>query len=143
MAGKIAVFLDTSIWIAAILSDRGASRFVVSRALEGSIQVVSSPDVHEEAVRNLLKKYPEFFEEFAQVFRMIHPSLVHPHKRTVLRAATIVHPDDAPILAAAMDSDARILLTLDRKHFLLPRHIEKESGIAIMTPGTFVQEFFR
>jgi len=143
MRGRQIVFLDTSVWIAAVLSDRGASRFVLERALMNEFLVVSSPDVYEEAVRNIAKKYPHFLEEFTHMFTLIHPTLVQPHKPTLLRAATIIHPDDAPILAAAMDSGATIVLTLDRKHFLLPEHIEKESGIAVMLPGVFVQEFLR
>lgn len=136
------LFLDTSVWIAAILSDRGASYVLIERARYKELTLISSPDVFEEGIRNLQLKYPASARLFFKVFQEIHPLLVQPLRKTVLRAAKIVHRDDAPILAAAIDGKTEILVTLDKKHFLSKATvIARKTGIQAITPGTFLQKY--
>lgn len=140
MADRPSVFLDTSVWIAAILSNRGASYVILERARYGEIVLFSSPDVFEEATRNLNVKYPKYLPVFVEAFERIHPYLLVPNKKAILHAATIVHPDDAPILAATMETEAEYLVTLDRKHFISrARIVRNKTGIKVLTPGTFLK----
>lgn len=140
MTERPLVFLDTSVWIAAILSDRGASHVIVERARRDEILVASAPDVFEEATRNLKAKYPGRLSAFVNAFELIHPYLFAPSKKTVLHAATIVHLDDAPILAAAIEAKTEYLITLDRKHFLSQaREIERKTGMRVIAPGAFLR----
>lgn len=134
------MFLDTSVWIAAILSDRGASAFILDLAARGALGIASSLDVFDEAVRNLQEKYPQRLQNFVDQFQIIQPRLVQPNKQAILKAARIINPNDAPILAAAMVSKTNILVTLDRKHFILPKKVAKKSRIKIMLPGDFLKK---
>lgn len=139
MADRPKAFLDTSVWIAAILSDRGASYAILEYALQDRFVLVSSPDVYEEAVRNFKEKYPAQLFSFLAQFHRTRPLLVEPRRDTMLKAAEYVHPDDAPIFAGALEAVADHFVTLDRKHFLNHAAIlHTHTGISVITPGDFL-----
>jgi predicted nucleic acid-binding protein len=146
MSDRRRAFFDTSSWIAAILSNRGASFYLLDQAAQALYRydIVSSLDVFEEGIDTLQRKYPAQLDEFTQFFHRVHPFLVQPDRATLMHAATIVHPDDAPIVAGARAADAKFLITLDQKHLLKPaQHIKTKTGIAVVTPGTFLSTIRR
>lgn len=51
------VFLDTSVLIAAVLNQQGASRVIVELGKKDLIKIIISTKVIQEARNNLLKKY--------------------------------------------------------------------------------------
>ena len=134
---KVSVFLDTSVWIAGILSNRGASSAVLDLALKHEIEVMSSPDVFEEAQRNLSEKYPMSLEYFINLFHSIYPRLVEPDKEEILIAAKLINADDALILAAAMIARPDFLLTLDQRHFIKSK-IVTATDLQILLPSEFL-----
>jgi putative PIN family toxin of toxin-antitoxin system len=138
------VFVDTCVWIAAVLSPKGGSCAVVQALKKNDDMVmISSPEVIEEAVRNFSKKYPKYQKEFLRYFHEVHPIMVQPKRAMIIRAAQLVHPDDAPILAAALTAQADYLLTLDKKHFITQAtSIQTQTGMYIETPGDFLQQHF-
>ncbi len=135
------VFVDTSVWIAAVLSARGASFAVLGLARERRIDIASSKDVFDEAVRNLGLKYPDRLNSFHKVFYLIRPTFAVPQKETILAAAAMVHADDAMILAAAIEADADALVTLDKKHFLNLPELETRVGFPIIRPEALLRWF--
>lgn len=87
------------------------------------------------------RKYPRRTDEFKELFSRVHPTLVQPSRSTLHYAATIVHPDAAPILAGAIESKSDILITLDKKHFLNNADdIFSHSGIVITSPGEYLRK---
>ena len=64
----------------------------------------------------------------------------HPPAKAVEKAANLVDRKDAAILAAAMESEADYLITLDRKHFL-KRKARNNIPLAVCTPAEFLKTF--
>jgi hypothetical protein len=64
-----------------------------------------------------------------------------PTREEVLRAARMIHPKDAAVLAAAMRAGVNYLVTLDRRHFLDDPEVARRSGLRIGTPGDFIAWF--
>jgi predicted nucleic acid-binding protein len=52
----------------------------------------------------------------------------------------IVGKKDAHVLAAALRSEADVLLTLDRRHFMTEKVRDAGLGLKIATPGDFLRE---
>ena len=135
------VFLDTSALIAGIASLRGAARAVLQLAEIGLIEVIVSRQVIVEADRNIEEKLPEMLNEYRKFIEILAPALVDdPQQKDVKRFLTVINPDDAPILASAVISDADFLITWDRKHFI-GKNIHIHSNLKIVTPGEFLKYF--
>lgn len=138
---KPKVFLDTSALIAGIASTKGAARELLRLAEIGLIELVVSRQVIVEADRNITAKLPECLEDFRAYLEALAPVLVDdPPIRAVRRFSSLIHPDDAPVLAAAVAAKTDYLVTWDRKHFLTkgPRALMQPK---VMTPGEFLHEF--
>ncbi len=135
------VFLDTSALIAGIASSRGAARAVLQLAEIGLIEVIVSRQVIVEADRNIEEKLPEMLNEYRKFIEILAPVLVDdPQQKDVKRFLTVINPDDAPILASAVISDADFLITWDKKHFI-GKNIRIHSNLKIVTPGEFLKCF--
>lgn len=50
----------------------------------------------------------------------------------------MIHPKDAPLLAAAMLAEVDYLVTLNTHHFLDDPEVAYKSGLRIGTPGDFL-----
>lgn len=138
---KPKVFLDTSALIAGIASSKGAARELLRLAEIGLIEILVSRQVIVEADRNISAKLPECLNDFRAYLGTLAPVLVNdPPARAVKPYSSLIHPDDAPILAAAVAAKAGYLVTWDQKHFMTkgPRALVRPK---VMTPGEFLHEF--
>ncbi len=138
---KPKVFLDTSAIIAGIASSKGAARELLRLAEIGIIEIVVSRQVIVEADRNISSKLPECIGDFRAYLENLAPALADdPPASSVRQYTSLIHPDDAPILAAAVATKADYLITWDRKHFMTkgPRALVRPK---VMTPGEFLFEF--
>lgn len=135
------VFLDTSALIAGIASAKGAARAVLQLAETGLIEVIVSRQVIVEADRNIEDKLPEMLSEYREFIELISPVLIDdPLQKDIKRFLAVINPDDAPILAAAVNADADFLITWDRKHFI-GKNIHIHTDMKIVTPGEFLKYF--
>ena len=136
------VFFDTSVWVAAIFSNHGASFYLLnSHAQSTRYGIISSLDVFEEGVETLSKKYPSRVQQFKELYSKVKPILTEPKRATIFTAASLVHPDDAPILAGAIESRSHVFVTLDKKHLLKQSdHILNKTGVRVISPGIFLEE---
>lgn len=135
------VFLDTSALIAGIASSKGAARAVLQLAEIRLVEVIVSRQVIVEADRNIEDKLPEMLSEYREFIKFLAPVLVDdPSHGEIKRFLTVINPDDAPILAAAVNADADFLITWDRKHFI-GKNIHTHSDMKIVTPGEFLKYF--
>jgi predicted nucleic acid-binding protein len=95
--------------------------------------LLASPLVLEETSRNLQAKKPG---ALAQLSRFPLTSVADPALATIERAGRVVAWKDAPIIAAAVESAAAYLVTLDQVQLLSARPaVERDFGLAVLTPG--------
>jgi len=59
------------------------------------------------------------------------------------KLTSLIDPEDAHVLAAALEVGSEFLLTLDRRHILAAREAVEEAGfpIRILTPGDFIWQY--
>lgn len=138
------VFIDTSALIAGLASPTGASSVILSLAEAQLVTLVVSEEVLVEAERNIQEKLPRAILEYRR-FLTACPleHAVAPSLAEVTTASAIIHPQDAPILAAAMSLGVDYLVTLNRKHFLDDPNVAIKSGLRIGTSGDFLAWFRR
>ena len=114
---RLRVFFDADVLIAGSLSATGASHVLLHLAELGVIEGVTSPQALREAEENLRRKLPIALPAFrvirsSSLGREVDPAPSH------LRAAEgRAHPDDVPILAAALTADCDYLVTHNTRHY--------------------------
>lgn len=129
------IFLDASVWIAGILSKTGSSANLLKRLSKGDFSVLISSHVIAEVVRNLQKKSTtNKIEVFLDWYSALHPELVKGTKSAVNKTRKIINIKDAIILAAALSGKANLLVTLDRRHFLVDSVRQFAKPMLIITP---------
>ncbi len=137
------LFLDACVFIAAAASSQGASALVLEICTRGMAQPVATQLILQEAERNIRLKFDQevlcrFYQDIADSeLRLIEPA----RPDEIAACSRIIAPKDAHVLAAAIRSEAGILLTLDRKHFMTPSVRHAKSGLAIQTPGDFIRQW--
>ncbi|MFZ5876124.1 MAG: putative toxin-antitoxin system toxin component, PIN family [Nitrospirota bacterium] len=135
------MFLDTSALIAGLISQTGAAREVLRLCEAGVVETLVSPQVLTEADRNLSEKLPGLVADYRLLIQSIAPTLVDdPAPTEVSRLAGVIHSNDAPILAAAVEAEADYLVTWNTKHFHQPR-VRQAVRFQIVTPGEFLLAF--
>ncbi len=137
------IFLDASVFIAASGSPEGGSFVVLDLCKRGRFRAVCTRRVLQEAERNIrcklgTKALLRFYRELAD----LNPTLeAPPTPEEVAACEPIVGEKDAHVLAAALRSEADVLLTLDRKHFMAKKVQEAGLRPKIATPGDFLREW--
>jgi predicted nucleic acid-binding protein len=139
---KPRVFLDSSALIAGLASPTGASNAILTLAEAEIITLVVSEEVLVEVERNLQEKLPRALPEYRRFLATcpLEKGAV-PSGAEVAAARQIIHPDDAPILAAAMALGIDYLVTFNRKHFLDDPEVARKSHLRLGTPGDFLAWF--
>jgi predicted nucleic acid-binding protein len=130
------VFLDSSVLYAAAFSPTGPARRLILKGFQGSITLYISDLVLEETKRNLTKHALVALPYFSLIADLLAASVTRPTKAEALKAATIVHLKDAPIVAAAAKAKVDYLATHDVKHLLNhAKAIESAYGIMVLSPA--------
>jgi len=140
---KPKVFLDSSVIIAALLSSRGGSFYILTQMRNGfSFQI--NEYVFAEVGEVLKTKFaiqPDLQKNLFLLLGLANVSTIpNPSKPEVRRAAKIISKNDAPILASALKY-CDYLITLDKEFFeesILADANKK--GLLILTPGSFIQQ---
>jgi len=140
----IKVFIDANIYFAGVVSKQGASALILELARRKKVQIFSSRLVLREADRNLRKKSDAAtLKAFRRFIQNIKITVLPPLREELLAPyESMIHPKDVPVLAAASESKAEFLITLDRRHFLTPTLLSKLKKIKIMLPGEFLREIY-
>ncbi len=141
---KPKVFLDSSVIIAALLSSRGGSFYILTHMRNGFSFHINEY-VFAEVGEVLKTKFATQSDLQKNLFLLLGlanvSTLPNPNKPEVRRAAKVISKNDAPILASAL-AHCDYLLTLD-KEFLNPSVLDdaNKRGLSILTPGSFIQQF--
>lgn len=135
------VFIDTSALIAGILSPTGAAHEVLRLCEAGVVKAVMSRQVLVEADRNLSEKLPALLSEYRVFLKHLSPLIVDdPSSPAVDQAGEIIHHNDAPILAAAIEAGVDYLVTCNTRHFQ-KKVVRDYAQFPILTSGEFLEEF--
>ncbi len=109
----------------------------------GRIQAVATQQILREAERNILLKFNQevllrFYRDIAETdLSLVEP----PSPEAIASYSDIIHSKDAHVLAAAIQSKAAILITLDRKHFMTKAIREANLSINVQTPADFLRQW--
>lgn len=140
---KPRVFLDSSVIIAALLSSRGGSFYILTQT-HGDFLLYINEYVFTEVGTVLKTKFatqPDLQKNLFLLLGLANVSTVpNPNKLEVLRATKVISKSDAPILASAL-KHCDYLITLDKEFFeesILAGANKK--GLLILTPGSFIQQ---
>lgn len=128
------IFLDTSVLLAASGSAAGAAREVFRRVPTNGWELIVTPYVIDELLRNLPQLGPSADRDWG----LLRPLLsVKDDVFTLNRPAVFSASKDRPILFGAL-AWADILLTLDQRDFgeLLNKQFY---GLFVLKPGTFLE----
>lgn len=138
------VVLDTSVVVAALRSQKGASNAVLSLVAKGKLIALATPplfleyeDVLKRPEHQLIhglagEQIDEFLAEFAAI---IEPVETHFAWRPQVR-----DPNDEMVLEAAINGQADALVTFNIADFA---QVRKWFGIAVLRPGDVLREVKR
>jgi predicted nucleic acid-binding protein len=138
---RVKVFLDSSLIVAGIGSETGASGVVLDLCEAELVLPVISKQVVVEIDRAVSAKLPHLTGRLRNFLLSLRPILVEDFSlEHVNEALQQVHAKDASILAAAKEAGVDYLVTLDRKHFLAARP-KVQLVPPVVSPGEFLQLF--
>ncbi len=127
------IFLDANVLFSAALGVNSGLRGFFSLASVGLCELVSSPFALDEARRNTARKQPAKSPDLEQLISLM-TICREAMPATSEWARSCGLPDkDAPILAAAVQAAADILVTGDRAHFGM-LYERKWRGVEVLTP---------
>jgi|GEM_PF-661784 len=136
-----AVFIDTSVYISALISSTGASHGILYAAEAGAFTVYVSPGLLLEAEKVLVNKFGslEMLRIFEAVVASINPTFVETTKEEVIEACSYCSDiSDAPFLASALKAGVKYFITLDKKSF--KRKIFRSARrLNVITPSYFLK----
>ncbi len=130
----ITAFIDSSVFFAACLSQRGASYEILHAGVRGQVLLVISDDVVAETTSNLAAKVPQVLPAFQGFLEAIAFVVVNPTTQAIAAASRYTYAKDAPIVAAAKTADVDYLVSLDRKHLVGVPAVSQGSGLTIVLP---------
>lgn len=135
------VFLDANVLIAGTASQTGASAAILDLGEADELTIVVSRQVLLEADRTLVEKFPQDVARYRAFIKNLSPQLAdEPPEAIVQDAAHAIHLNDAPILAAAKQAQVDYLVTLNTRHFMIPR-VRAFFPSPVVTPAEFLGAF--
>ena len=143
MSGETAkegVFIDASVWIAAVGSPAGGSALVLEICGGRRFYALCSQRVLQEAQTNIRAKLPvEALVRFYRLLAAAEPGIVSPvAPDEEVQYGGIIAEKDAHVVAAAVRGGAAYLVTLDRKHLANADVRGAGLPIQILLPGEFI-----
>ncbi len=131
------VLCDTNVLVSAFIAGGPPSR-VVEAAIEGRVELVLADPVLDELERVLSTKLGFTAERVREIVVLLEELASERTPAPTTPPAPITgDPDDDLILACAIDADAQIVVSGDRRH-LLP--VGEHRGVRIITPQALLAE---
>ncbi len=141
---KDSVFLDSSVLIAALLSSRGGSFYILNQWRD-AFEFLINDYVFEETMGVLNEKFIDKEDLKDKLFLLMGLTpikiLKSPLGNEFKTLTNIINKKDAPILASALKHSS-YFLTLDNDFFAEPvTKFSKKKGLFILKPREFIQKF--
>ncbi len=135
------IFLDTSVYIAALLSPQGGSGELVRLAEAGAIRIVVSERVVVEADRVLARRFPDLIEESHRLWRSISPEIAPaPSSRLLSPFLEKLQRGDASLLCSAQLAQVSAFVTWNTRDFM-KSGIDTLVSFPIVIPGECLKLF--
>lgn len=136
------IFLDSSVIIAALHSNTGASAQILALSQEEILEVFISNQVEEEVMDVLDRKYAYLKPTFKNLLKFSKLKQVNTSDKDITKEARswIKDPKDVKILLGAKAAHAHYILTLDLRDFIKDKTVSEKTGLAILTPGEFLNK---
>lgn len=139
-AHGVKVFLDASVIIAALLSPSGGSFRLLQESHDGRLKSLTNRYVHAEVMTVLARKYPAHIERWSKLISWGRVKIQsNPSGRRLHQVLNLIHPEDAAVLAGALQAKADFMVSLDQRDFLTQRLRDARLPIIIATPRQFFQ----
>ena len=137
-ATKPRPFLDTNVLFSGLYSRAGPPAAILNLHAAGRLTAVVSQQVLDELVRAINSKQPRLIPLLHTFLAETPPEVcADPAPHIVARVRPFINAADAPILAAAMQSDADCLVTGNTRHFTA--EVAERAGIDILTPTDYMR----
>lgn len=135
------VFLDSSVIISSLLSDRGGSFYILNE-LKNNFEFQINGHVLDEMKKVVSSKFssnPDILSQLLVVVSNKFTILKNPSRKERFHFAQYISENDAPILASSLKySD--ILLTLDNEFFQEKiLNLAREKSLKIMKPKELIE----
>jgi predicted nucleic acid-binding protein len=118
---KYRLFFDTSVYIAALLSSKGAAGELVRLAEAGAIRMAVSEEVIVEVDRVLSAKFPELIQDSRGLWKHLSPEIAPaPTAADVKPFLLKLAKGDASILCSAHLAKASAFVTWNTRDFMRP-----------------------
>ncbi len=136
---RLRVFFDADALIAGAASSTGASHLLLRLSELGLIEGLTCVHVLREVERNLEAKLPAALPAFRAIVAAAEIRVAPDADRDTLeRLQGLAHPDDLPVLAAAVASRCDYLTTFSVRHYQMPA-----GEVRIARPGDVVARLRR
>jgi len=140
MAEKLLVFLDASVLIAGLYSEKGGSGEILNLIKKKKIFGSTSQSVIEETEKNIKKKLStKLLLKLERIITILNIQQIFQPK-DILKYRKLVDIKDLHVLVFANSSKANFLITLDRKHFKTKKLQKANLPFGILTPKEFLEK---
>ena len=140
MPKRLRAFLDTSAILAGLNSPSGAAGVILAACAARRIAPIVSPQVIEEAERNIPAKFPALLTPW-RAFLLLPPIVTLPPTiGEIRRAYRLLPTSDASILASALAAEPDAFVTWNTRDFMR-REVMLRAPFPIFTPGQFLKKF--
>lgn len=135
------VFFDTSVYIAALISSKGAGGELIRLAEAGAIRMVVSEQVVVESDRVLERKFSDLIDENRRLWKNLHPEMApNPTSQQIAPFRSRLSSGDAAILCAAQRAGVSALVTWNTRDFMKPA-VGKRVSFPIVVPEDCLKQF--
>jgi len=139
MAEKTKVFLDSSMLLAGLYSDKGGSGTILKKITKKKLIGFISPSIIEETKRNIRKKFSlKLLPKLKKLIKIVNIQEIFEPK-DILKYRRLVDIKDLHVLVFAKSSRAEFLITLDKKHFKTEKLQKTNLPFKIATPKEFLE----
>lgn len=130
------VFIDTNVWFSAFYGSANSERLLKAHVW-GHIKAVISRQVLDELVRNVRAKIPQAERPLKTFLEATPPKILREPITIPPKLVGLVHPKDAPLVAAAIQAGLHFFVTGNKSHFDVGR-LRQRFTITILTPNQLV-----
>lgn len=136
------IFLDTSVLFSACSSQSGASARILQLCKQGKMQGYISNYIIDEVKKNVSHKLDQIGKQRLNIYLLqAHLQIIeNPGTAQIQECEKVINRKDAPILAAALKSNAETLVTLNTKDFMKPAVRKFANLLKIVTPRDFIHQ---
>jgi len=133
------VFIDTNVWFSGFYRPSNTSK-VIEAHVTNQLQAYVTPQIFNELIRNIKKKYPRALTIIEMYFQLSPPIFLPTPKSIPPVIKTLVHPGDMPLITACHLANIPYFITGNTKHFQTLK-IQQQLKIQILTPTQAVKHF--